>query len=117
MRATSGVQSRVLVGRIDVHQSATTITGNSATVRPLSNGRTLAAKVTLTTASPAAIGAARTRDWGPSIQIAITAHVTAATTITDNISVAIKRTAGESISGFRHARRVCGGPLRSSPTW
>src|SRR5258708_13630814 len=108
MRATSGVQSRVLLGGIDVHQSATTITGNSATVRPLSNGRTLAAKVTLTTASPAAIGAARTRDWGPSIQIAITAHATAATTITDNITVAIKGTPRESTRESRRARRVCG---------
>src|SRR6202030_83153 len=88
VRATSGVQSRALLAGIAVHHRATTITGNSATTRPLSNGRTRAAKMMQTITSPPAIGVARTRECGPSNQIAIAAQATAATTITDNISVA-----------------------------
>src|SRR6202035_414992 len=100
VRATSGVQSRVLLAGIAVHQSPTTITGNSATTRPLNSGRTATARTMQTIASPEAIGAAMTRGCGPSNQIAIAAHATAATAITDSISVATKRTARPSISGF-----------------
>jgi hypothetical protein len=35
------VQSRVLLGAINVHQSATTTTGNSAATSPLKKGRTI----------------------------------------------------------------------------
>ena len=99
MRATSGVQLRVLLGGIDVHQSATRTTGNSATTSPLDNGSNecrqeqACREPMLPTIVPAS-----TRELGPSNHSAITAHATAATTITTtSASRAIGRRAGPSV--------------------
>src|SRR5215469_126717 len=86
-RATSGDQSRVLLGGIDPHQSTTATMGKSAMVNPLKTGRTSATKRTLTSSTPTAIVPASTLESGPSSHSASAPQAALASTIADSTTV------------------------------
>jgi hypothetical protein len=101
-RATSGVQSRELVGAIDVHQPTTTTTGRSAASSPPRNGRSRITKSKLAEATAAPIVTANRREFDPSNHRASALHETPTTTETDS-SVAIEGNPRSIINEFRHA--------------
>src|SRR5580700_459096 len=114
VRATSGAQSRELLGAIDAHHRPTNTMGRIAATSPLKKGRTRVVRNRLLAATATHIAPASTRDLGPSNHRASAAQVTPATTITASTTVTVSRKVRPTITQFPRAHRGYDAPPRSS---